>query len=416
MHDIVRAVRDQLSRKRMSGKHKDLQRISLRWSELSWFYLSTSAVCSFTHGGKLFYFRECPPILPRRAYFGRATDRFFLMLNGNGISPEHFKQKLPIRVHFEEAEIAAFRAYLEDRRADDGLFRTLSRAHEISRRMHFSIWNGGPQVYTEDFFRAFGLLELPPVCHDVAVCFLWYMRGVAAAYRTGRLVRSRTHSYFSAVRSVASKIVADAVGLGHMIPETSMCRIELENGDSMLGVLSAAACGSRMADTAPVPDGSLQRELTNLNILDLICFQPDHGPNNYNVYRENGEYRVCAFDNDNPSTFFPFPGIGRNFIGCSSFVNGKGGCNRPYRDGALLSALDSLHIPGLKRELKPWLNPLQTLALVSRLKRVKNMLASAKQETVRAGALEHGGALEDELSGRYGKTYLTIVSERNGNG
>jgi hypothetical protein len=243
------------------------------------------------------------------------------------------------------------------------------------------------------------------------------MRGVAAAYRTGRFVRSRTHSYFSAVRSIASGIVANAVGLGHMIPETSLCRLEFEDGNSILGVLSAAADGNRMADVNPTVDGSLQRELANLNILDLICFQPDHGVNNYNVYRENGEYRVCAFDNDNPNTFLPLPYIKRNFLGCSSVVNGEGRYNRPYIDQELYSNLEKLDILSLKTQLKPYLNVIQIYSLISRLRLLKNIFEKSVSADHRMSVADHNwdqNTVADELSGKYGRTYLTIAEELRG--
>ena len=407
MRYLLRLFRNALSRKRIDEDALDIGTLSLRADELSWFYLSTNAICSFVHEGKRFYFRECPPIREPREYFLDAVDRFFSMAERSWIDPAHFGQEIPIAIHFDEEVVSAFRGYLERSCKDGSLIKRLSRADELSQAMNFSIWDGQTHEYTEDFFRAFGLEALPLECREIAVCFLWYMRGIAAAYKTQSLVRSRTHSWFSAVRSVATKIVADAVGLGHMIPKTRLCRLELEDGSAMLGVLCEAAKGNRMSDTQVTADASLQRELTDLNILDLICFQPDHGPNNYNVYREGGEYRVCAFDNDNPNTFLPFPFVSRNFCGCSPIVSAKGRYDRPYMDGALLLAVRNLNVALLKKELKPYLNFLQTFALLFRLRVIKKALKKAPR-------MLEGNMLTGELNGRYGKTYLTIAAEMRG--
>ena len=417
MHCILRKLCNQLSRKRIDEKKLDIKRISLRLEDISYFNLSSNTVSSFTYEGKLFYFRECSPRLRFHEYFTTAVDRFFFILNRIWIHPEHFKQKIPIVIHFDDSVIWMFREYLNRLSRKSDFIRTLSHTNEISRKLRFSIWDDQSQTYTADFFCAFGLADLPRECYDIAIYFIWYMRGVAAAYRMAKLVRSRTHSYFSAVRSIASGIVANAIGLGHMIPETRLCRLEFKDGDSMLGVLSAAANGNRMADVNPTVDGSLQRELANLNILDLICFQPDHGVNNYNVYRENGEYRVCAFDNDNPNTFLPLPYIKRNFLGCSSVVNGEGRYNRPYIDQELYSKIENLDILSLKTQLKPYLNFIQIYSLIFRLKSLKNILKKSVADDHCMAIADHDwkqNTVADELSGQYGRTYLTIVEELRG--
>lgn len=417
MRYLLRLFRNCLSYKRIDEKSLNIRTISVRAVELSYFNLSTNVVTSFEREGRTFYFRECPPILPFRAHFIHAIDRFFAMLNGSAIDPSRFKQKIPIDVRFDDGVVIAFREYLDRSCEDPHFIKRLSCADMISQKMNFSIWDEQKKPCTDEFFRTFGMEDLPPSCDGIAVYFLWYMRGVASLYRIRNVVRGREFSWFSAVRSVATKLVADAVGLGHMIPQARPCRLVLEDGSVMLGVLSDAASGDRMADAQPKIDGSLQRELTDLNVLDLLCFQPDHGVNNYNLYSENGEYRVCAFDNDNPNTFLPFPGISHNFLGCSPVVSMRGRYNRPYIDVELLFAIQNLNTALLKKELKPYLNFLQIFALICRLKLMRKQLAKSSKEEPRMAASCRAwieDMLTEELSGKYGKTYLTIVAEMRG--
>lgn len=197
-----------------------------------------------------------------------------------------------------------------------------------------------------------------------------------------------------------------------MITTSELCRLEFENGTSLLGTISPAADGNRMLDADVLLNGSLQKELLNLSILDLICFQTDHGMNNYNICKRENEYAICAFDNDNPNTFFPFPSIRHNFLGCSPIVDKQGRYNRPYISEELLHSIQQVDIAALKRSLKPYLNSFQLAALICRIKKFQRIFSNlSKKEPQRILKRNQWNdrTVSDEINGNYGKTYLTIV-------
>jgi hypothetical protein len=95
----------------------------------------------------------------------------------------------------------------------------------------------------------------------------------------------------------------------------------------------------------------------------------------------------------------------------------RGRYNRPYIDGELLFAIQNLNTALLKKELKPYLNFLQIFALICRLKLMRKQLAKSSKEEPRMAAPCRAwieDMLTEELSGKYGKTYLTIVAEMRG--
>lgn len=410
MKFFVRCCINQTMRKHINETDMDIRHIILRKEDISYFNLSSNSIISFVYEGKLYYFRECIQRLDFQDYYQKSIERFFATLDKLYIQQEHFKQKIPIRLHFSSDEIKDFYDYLEKKKKNKNFWKTISRIDHISIKKNFSIWLR--QCYDPEFFHCFALGDIPQQCYDIGIYFLWYMRGVCADYRTMNIVKGKQYSYFLAVKSVASQIVAESIGLGHMITSAEFCRIEFEDGDVLFGIISNEAQGNRMIDGDVQINGCLQKELLNLNVLDIICFQTDHGMNNYNVIRQGENYAICAFDNDNPNTFLPIPSIKYNFLGCSSLVDRKGFLNRPYFSEELLGRIQKLDLPSLKRKLNPYLNKCQICALIFRIKKLQKML----QRTERNG---HHVIISDdqwnnqtviaELGGLYGKTYLTIL-------
>lgn len=412
MKNFLRCGLYQTMRKRVDETALSVRQLALSEKAISYFNLSSHPILSFTYEGTLYYFRECPRLRTFEAYVKNAIDTFFQSIYQLHINEEHFKQTIPIRLDFSSEEVASFREYVQSLLLEKAFLNTLSYADRISQKQGFSIWD--PREYTKDFFGAYGLGDLPDGCYDIAVYFLWYMRNSAAEYRTLRLARGEQYSYFSAVRSVAGRIVAEALEVSSLMTTAEFCRLVLDNGAERFGVLSPAADGSRMKDTDVPMTGSLQRELLNLNLLDMVCFQTDHGVNNYNVFERDGAYAVCAFDNDNPYTFLPIPTIRRNFLGCSSLVDRDGYLYRPLVDQQLFRNIQNLNVNGLKKQLKPYLNRWQRWALGVRIRKIQTMLNRSvrRMPTLAVGdAAWNDQTVAEELSGRYGTTYLTLASK-----
>lgn len=390
--------------------------IKLKKEDVSYFNFSSNQILSFVYNGELRYFRECPLRLKWREYFERTVECFFDTLGQTYVDKNNFKQEIPIVTNYSKDIVATFESYLKKRVLSYVFLKKLSCADKISQKLSFSIWKN--QVYNEAFFDAFGLEDLPSDCEEIAVYFLWYMRGASTAYRTRNVCFGRNYSFFSASKSIASKIVADILGLGHIITTAEFCYLNFENGTQKFGVMSNIALGCRMIDVAVTANWTLQKELLNLNILDIICFQTDHGTNNYNVNKTLNKFSVCAFDNDNPNTFLPIPSIKCNFMGCSSLVDKRGVINRPCVSRELLNHMQQLDFKGLRKNLKPYLNLLQVEAIVYRTKKIKKMLAlteSVSPERLLLDEQWDNHTVELELNGTYGKTYLTMTIKEGSN-
>lgn len=402
-----------LTGKRISEDALAVCEIRLERDEISFFHLSTNQILSLEQDGMLWYFRECPRILTGEAYWERAIRDFFDSLDRLRISRQHFSQSIPIRLNFEQEEIRTFQEYITGRWNSGGFCAALGKIDRTAEKCGFSIW--AEQTYDRAFFERFALHELPVCCWDIGVYFLWSMRAAAGSCRMQGIVRGERHSFFHASRAAASQIVAEELGLAHLITPSKWCRIFVGDEEKYFGILSASAPGRRMLDQVPELAGSLQKELTNLNLLDVICFQPDHGPNNYNAAVDTqGHWSVCAFDNDNALTFFPMFSVGDALAGCTPFVNRKGCISRPHLDESTARNLEQVNIKRLKSRLKPYLNSLQIAAVIGRLHALQKAVDSTRA-CDRGFLIGEDGWNEqtaaEELCGAYGRTYLTVCAK-----
>lgn len=409
MNNLLKSFIFKFTYKYVDESKLDVINIKLKKEDLSYFILSSNSIASFHYNEKLYYFRECPKICGFKEYFINSTDNFFKIINKNSVTKEQFVQRIPITIDFDTETILQFKKYIDDKKADKNFIRIMSAADIISQKCNFSIWEN--QKYDLIFLEKFGFYDIPQPLFDIAVYFLWYMRGVAVSYRTLKVAHGKSYSLFSAVRSVSSRIIAEELNFEHMITGARWCRLEFENGDTVFGVLSNSAGGKRMKDSSAQADSSLQRELLNLNLLDLITFQPDHGPNNYNAdLDKDGNYSVCAFDNDNPYTLFPIPFITLGFAGCAPFVDKNGMILRPCLDKNTADNISKINFASLESRLKPYLNYIQRQALVIRIKKVQKAIektAAANDNFLRDMPDCDDSFLNAELSGACGETYLT---------
>lgn len=373
MNRYVRNLIYRITGKSIDEAKLDVERVKLSFDEILYFNLSTNPIISFDYSGKRYYFRECPPLASKKQHLKNAIENFFRYLDRFGIDEKNFAQKIPIKTSFSEDLKNGFRQYITDKSENKRFEKILIKADELSEKLGFSIWKDFD--YNDDFFSSFGMEDLPDSYRDIAVNFLWSMRSSAYGFRTLRSSRGSKYSFFSAVRSVASMIVAEELGLEHLVTKNSFCILEFEDGKNVFGVLSPAAKGSRMADVKIEPNGEMQRELMCLNYLDAVCYQTDHRPNNYNVFTDkDGKTSVCAFDNDNPNTFFPIPSVSSSLSGCSPLVDKNGDFARPFFDKNIAEKVFDIDAKRLKTRLKPYLSSIQIAATASRLKKLGKAL------------------------------------------
>ncbi|MBR0151647.1 MAG: hypothetical protein IJP89_09830 [Synergistaceae bacterium] len=231
------------------------------------------------------------------------------------------------------------------------------------------------------------------------------------------LKEGQYHTYFSG-RTKAYEAVAELVGVSWIVPKSRY--ICLNYGEkSRVGISIDVADGvptDSLADIRITP--SFQRELSILNMLDVICFQRDHKPDSYFV--KTDKYgAVCglsAFDNDEPGAFIAVPTI--RFTGYDSqspFVDRAGHINRPYLDSDISLHIMSITPEDLHNALSPYISGIEVMMCAVRLKR----LTKAVKKSVEAGTTKLLGydewtyeTIAKELNGKYGMTYLKCFVEK----
>lgn len=220
-------------------------------------------------------------------------------------------------------------------------------------------------------------------------------------------------------RAKAQCVVAKHLGLENLICSISLGKIE-RNGQMIFGSLMARAPGvnpnslSRgKLDSYASPQ--LLSSLISLNLLDVICNEKDHRPGNYNVILDKfGKgCSVVAFDNDSPLSFFPTIKVNMtSYFGSSAMIDTNGCINRVGLDARLADRILKINFGILSLDLKPYLNRLQIFTLKRRIMRVQE--AIIRTIRIKRNFLRKGGDWSDtdvleDLSGKYGRTYLYIL-------
>lgn len=198
-----------------------------------------------------------------------------------------------------------------------------------------------------------------------------------------------------------------------------MAWLKIDDNTPLLGSMSAIAEGIGFWDYKKNINysftPSLLRDLSNLEILDTICFEPDHGANNYMLkVGDNGKIiHICAFDNDNPRDFFISSDCSNSLTSeTKSIVSSSGYFNRKYADIDSVGKLLSLTRKDVCKELSPYLNDLQLYFCWSRIKvlqkAIEKSLATGNLRLLRSDEWTQQ-MVDDEISGKNGRTYSYVL-------
>lgn len=245
--------------------------------------------------------------------------------------------------------------------------------------------------------------------------FLKYVMNAIARHQ--RNLCGGQWEFSNANRQMATEAVAKLLGVDYMIPHSEFA-VLVYQGKELRGTLMEVAKGEStesitLERSRAVVSPTLQRELTSLNVLDAITYERDHRPGNYNMLMdEDGKVRgLAVFDNDAAMTFAPF-GLSTHSGSGSSKITTKGGefFNRPHLDKVLAERVCRLDVHEVKKALRPYLNSCQIAAC---WKRIKNLRMAVSQSMKNDGFLLEPdqwseATIAEELSGKYGRTYLEI--------
>ena len=109
-------------------------------------------------------------------------------------------------------------------------------------------------------------------------------------------------------------------------------------------------------------------------MLDYICYQKDHRPDNYFVKIINDSIRgIQAFDNDCPTTFFPIVDASFKAYSYSPLFN-RNGINRPYISRSFLTSLNKLKKDEIENSLRCYLPKYCIFKTVRRIVRLKKII------------------------------------------
>lgn len=208
--------------------------------------------------------------------------------------------------------------------------------------------------------------------------FLQYAWSEICTHKKNR--HSGAYQSFSYCRSKCQQEIYELFGVSRL-----MCPIKLVKlkgaSSSYLGSIQQQAQGinplsyakGQLADRlSPI----IIRDLNIMNILDVLCNERDHRPGNYNiVLNEEGlAVSIQSFDNDSDLSFFPFFNIDRPLRGCPGLVNSEGLIYLKNMDGEFVERFLKVSSKELKDVVKPYLNVIQTHALITRFNKIKTAL------------------------------------------
>lgn len=345
----------------------------------------TNNLIKLTKNGERYYFKEARERLGLRDYIDRSVINFFSEVCADDDLERQISQSLKHKKNLKK------------------LIR-MGEKDDVRSPLHRYLTEGDAQV-----------LGLPPFSdghQGIGRQFVFYIYGELNNYALNYGVRKGNRQTFLAVRAVAVKKLADILGIGHLVPETRYVKLCLGDRERY-GTLEWEAAGFNVAGVPPEErkkhiTPQFLRELTNLNVLDVLCHDDDHRANNFHtVANERGEYvGVVSYDNDGPNVFLPSVSIRFGNGLCSAFIGRHGLVARPHLDRRLAEAVLRLDRSAVGA-LAAYLTLSQRMCLWRRIRKMQKAILKTQRANA-AFLLDEWTEeqIQEELSGRFGKTYL----------
>lgn len=152
-------------------------------------------------------------------------------------------------------------------------------------------------------------------------------------------------------------------------------------------------------------------------LMDVVTHEMDHQPNNYFVIFDDSEKAidVSIFDNNGAGTFCMKSEISfSDYKNCSEFLNSDGTVNRPFLPLETVNALKKISPLKLYKSLHRYLSIAHIIFTWIRIKKVKKAIKKTVRERkdfLITTEQWNADTIKEELSGKYGKTYLISYLE-----
>jgi len=206
-------------------------------------------------------------------------------------------------------------------------------------------------------------------------------------------------------RNVATSRMANLLGLGHLVARSQTAEIyDKKTGQIIRGNLMDQAAGEEFdtaakkfagiykkkkgeepRDSMNAFSGGFQKDLMNLQVLDVLCGQTDRHQSNmmYKFDEESGTLTgLQAFDND--ASF----GLNLDVVHAAyenrhdrRVYNEAGDMVLPYMDAALAERIEALSPEMVRYALKDLLRESEIEAAVARLQKMQGAIARARENT-----------------------------------
>lgn len=228
-------------------------------------------------------------------------------------------------------------------------------------------------------------------------------------------------------RKLAYEALAKEFGLEEYIPHSELCVLETET-KNCIGCFQEPSKGINIWNLPSeyrinMITPSFHMALTKMRLFDVVCHESDHSLNNYYpVSEQTGRFvSVSMFDNGGVGTFGKSPSISYpTFCGCVSLFSKDGHFTFPYQDKGLVGAINGISIIRLFRILLPYLDILSIYCTWIRIKKIRRIVKKDRE----CGSLKElasnqwsSKTIQEELSGKYGNTYLySMVHDWGGDG
>ena len=298
----------------------------------------------------------------------------------------------------------------------------------LSRKTLKRLYNMGTEnnikSYTYKFFESnklevFNLEKLNLINFNEIFKLLNYIKGNVNCYRFNSGIPLSNYEVFSLNKSMAYITLSELLGLRHLIPDTKIVKLNIDNKYIKYGTLMNSTTGISPIEMSLEERNkitpNLQRELNNLNLLDTLAIDKDHRPSNYMVnLKDSLVDSFQVFDIDYPTSFFITSKISM-ITGLESgpFVNGENYINLPFLDEQLIKNLTEIKFEDLNNKLNKYLSKLQIYFLNQRIERMKK----AVNHSLEGGKLTllkrkqwNNETINKELNNEKNVSYLKIFT------
>lgn len=219
-----------------------------------------------------------------------------------------------------------------------------------------------------------------------------------------------------AERLLAYESLARLFSLSEYVPHSEYCILKTES-EELFGTFQKPTEGIEIwtipsAERSRMITPRFQMSLSKMWLFDILCRELDHSLNNYRpVVNDKGEFfTVSMFDNGSGGTFGRTSSISeRTYYGVDALFSNDGHFCVPFQDNDLIEKICSVTFFDIVCSLFPFVGFQRSFFTWIRLlkirKAIKNDLSRGYLQILEKKQWSDE-TIDDELSGKYGKTYL----------